>query len=159
MNLQDWALQWGIPQAALRDLQARILALDYTPDPQAGVSEAAVQSRVRVAASRAGWRLFRNNVGVFTDPERNIHVRFGLANDSPQVNAVLKSADLIGIRPRIIQPQDVGTLIGQFVSRECKRADWKPSPTDEREKAQMNWALLVSSLGGDAGFANSDRAL
>ena len=109
--------------------------------------------------SRAGWRLWRNNVGAFHDNERNIHVRFGLANDSPQVNDVLKSADLIGIRPRIIQPHEVGMLIGQFVSRECKHADWKFSPNDAHEKAQMNWQLLVASLGGDAGFATTPTAL
>jgi hypothetical protein len=159
MNLHDWAIQWGVPLAAVRDLQHRLAADDVTPPADPGRSEASVQAELRVNASRAGWRLWRNNVGAFHDNERGIHMRFGLANDSPQVNAVLKSADLIGIRPRIIQPHEVGMLIGQFVSRECKHAGWKFSPNDEHERAQMAWAQLVASLGGDAGFASTPTAL
>lgn len=159
-TLADWARTWGVPDAALRDLQARLGALDRftSTDTPAPRSEAAVQTGARVRASQLGWRLWRNNVGAIHDAKRNIHVRFGLANDSPQVNAVVKSGDLIGIRPRIIQPDDIGTLIGQFVSIECKRADWTYSG-DEHETAQLNWANLVVSLGGDARFVTNEGNL
>lgn len=152
MNLSEWATRWRIPAAALADLRDRMLGLDGgCPAPVAGVSEAAVQATVRIEASRAGMRTWRNNVGAFTDPESGSHIRYGLANDSASVNRVIKSADLIGIRPRVIQPGDVGHLIGQFVSYECKRPGWKYAGTD-REVAQTAWATLILSLGGDARF-------
>ena len=155
MILTEWAARWAIPAAALADLQARALALDGGP-PHAepwrpGASEAAVQAAVRVEASRLGMRVWRNNVGAVVDPENGVHIRYGLANDSAAVNRVVKSADLIGIRPRVIQPADVGHLIGQFVSYECKRSGWRYAGT-EREVAQAAWASLVMSLGGEARF-------
>lgn len=157
-TLHDWACHWAVPQAALSDLCNRLGMLDSIPDPFGGGSEAAVQARVRVRASKLGMRVWRNNVGAFHDAERGVHVRFGLANDSPAINRTLKSADLIGIRPRVIGPNDVGTLIGQFVSYEVKHAGWKYAGT-EREIAQANWAALVSSLGGEARFVTSEGDL
>lgn len=147
MNLDDWARTWGVSAEAMRDLNAQLGALDYLPPIATGKSEAAVQAAVRAQASRYGMRLWRNNVGV--DPEN--HVRYGLANDSSQLNAIVKSADLIGIRKRLIAPEDVGTLIGQFVSFECKHGAWKWSGT-EREIAQRNWAAIITAWGGEARF-------
>lgn len=156
MNLTDWARTWAIPDAALVDLQQRLGALDAPlPEIPGGLSEAAVQARVRVAASRLGMRLWRNNVGAGYS-EDGTFMRWGLANDSKQVNERIKSADLIGIRPRIIQQHDVGSLIGQFVSLECKHSGWKWTGSD-REVAQNNWATLVMSLGGDARFITNER--
>lgn len=155
MILTEWATRWGVPAAALADLRNRVLGLDGGPpgasEWRPGASEAAVQAAVRVEASRLGMRAWRNNVGAVTDPDSGSHIRYGLANDSASVNRVVKSADLIGIRPRVIQPGDVGHLIGQFVSFECKRSGWKFTGS-EREVAQSNWAALVLSLGGDARF-------
>lgn len=143
-GMTAWATRWRIPPAALLDL----LTIDGgVPPEQAGRSEAAVQSQVRVEASRLGWRVWRNNVGAFQDPASGGWVRFGLANDSAQVNRVCKSADLIGIRPVVITPGHVGSTIGQFVSLECKHAGWKWSGS-EREQAQAAWAALVTRLGG-----------
>lgn len=152
MILTEWARTWAVSDSALADLRARLIAMDSGgPPPVAGKSEAAVQAGVRLEASKKGMRVWRNNVGAVHDTDTDTHLRYGLANDSPQVNKVIKSGDLIGIRPRIIQPGDVGHLIGQFVSFECKRGDWKWGNT-ERERAQGNWASLVLSLGGDARF-------
>lgn len=85
-------------------------------------------------------------------------MRYGLGNDSPQINAVLKSADLIGIRPVVITAQHVGHTVGQFVSRECKAPGWQYTGTD-REVAQLNWARLVNACGGDAAFTTGPGAL
>lgn len=117
------------------------------------MAESSVQAAIRLAASQQGWRLFRNNVGVLMDVTGR-PVRFGLANDSKQLNAQYKSGDLIGIAPRLILPEHVGKLIGQFVSIECKHPDWKPSDKDERYQAQCRWRDLVLSLGGYATITN-----
>lgn len=156
MILDEWAVRWGIPYVAMADLKNRVLNLDGgMPAPAAGKSEASVQAAARAEASRKGLRVFRNNVGAYHDPEAGIYVRFGLANDSPAMNKVVKSADLIGIRPRIIQPSDVGLQIGQFVSYECKHAGWRYTGT-EREVAQLAWANLVNGLGGEARFVTNE---
>lgn len=115
------------------------------------MNEASIQSQVRLEASKRGWRLFRNNVGVLMD-SRGIPVRFGLANDSSVVNKSLKSSDLIGIKPVIITQDMVGQTIGQFVSRECKWSGWKYNPKDPHDQAQQRWIDMINSLGGDAKF-------
>lgn len=157
MIFAAWAARWQIPPAAMADLQTRLLGLDGTPTAVAGKSEAAVQSQVRLEASRKGGRLFRNNVGAGYGEDGSF-MRWGLANDSAQVNKVIKSADLIGLRPVLIEQKHVGLVIGQFVSREVKAAGWKYAGTD-REVAQLNWAALVNTLGGDASFATGEGTL
>lgn len=117
--------------------------------------ECDIQARLRLEASKLGWRLFRNNVGVMID-SRGVPVRYGLANDSKQVNAHIKSADLIGIRPVLITQEMVGTTIGQFVSVECKASGWKFNPNDSHEQAQQRWADIVTSLGGIARFSTGE---
>jgi len=111
--------------------------------------EAEVQSKLRLDASKLGWRLFRNNVGA-GKLENGSFVRWGLANDSEQVNKVIKSGDLIGIRPVVITPDMVGSIIGQFASVECKRAGWRYNSNNPRDVAQAKWAELVLLLGGYA---------
>jgi hypothetical protein len=145
ITLEEWAARWGIPPAALDELARSVI---YAPTADANSSEARVQSEVRLEAAKAGVYLFRNNVGAGKLESGNF-VRFGLANDSAQLNKALKSGDLIGIRKRLITQQDVGRYIGQFVSREVKRSNWKFSGTLE-EQAQVRWAALINSQGGDA---------
>ena len=118
-------------------------------------NEATVQAAIRIAASKAGWRLWRNNVGVLKN-ERGVPIRFGLANDSKNVNAMIKSADLIGIRPVLITPEMVGTVIGQFASIECKPEGWVMCATDTHELAQARWAEIVLLHGGYAKFSTGD---
>lgn len=146
-----WASTWGVSGAALADLFARLrVDLDAVPDlnPTAG-PEAKVQHAIRCEGRDKGVLLMRNNVGALKDDAGRL-VRYGLANDSKTVNTHTKSGDLIGIRPIDIQPWHVGMRIGQFVSRECKKPGWRPNPNDERENAQLHFAALVCSLGGDA---------
>ena len=117
-------------------------------------SEAAVQAALRAKASEHGWRIFRNNVGVLPD-ERGVPVRFGLANDSPALNKICKSSDLIGIRPVVITPEMVGSIIGQFVAIECKSEDWHYAGS-EREKAQLKFIEMITTMGGYAKFSTGD---
>jgi hypothetical protein len=148
----QWAARHGVSVQALHELQA-LFGMHGGHDVPAevkGTSEAAIQSAVRLEAARKGVRLFRNNVGALID-SRGVPVRYGLANDSKQVNEVMKSADLIGWRPLLIGPQHVGTVVAQFVSREIKEAGWHYTGRD-REPAQLAWAQLVTSGGGDAAF-------
>lgn len=122
------------------------------------MAESSVQAEIRLLASQRGWRLWRNNCGVL--PDRNGRpVRFGLANDSPQLNRQIASADLIGIRPVLILPEHVGHTLGIFTSIECKHPDWKPSDKDERYLAQCRWRDLVLSLGGYAVITNKGGVL
>ncbi len=143
MDLIEWTQKYPDAAAALAEM-------DHTPVSSGAVGgEAAVLARVRLEESKAGGRLWRNNVGAVLDTTRGRMTRYGLANDSGPLNARIKSADLIGIRPRVIVPPDVGTTIGQFLSVECKAPNWTYRGTD-REQAQMRWAALVISLGGIA---------
>lgn len=119
--------------------------------------ESTVSNDIRLEASQLGYRLWRNNVGALSTPSGQF-IRFGLANDSAQLNKVIKSADLIGIKPILITPEHVGMTIGQFISREVKHAGWKYTGT-ERERAQLAWADLINSLGGDACFTTGRGTL
>lgn len=127
-------------------------------------SESYVQSAVRLEAARAaGVKLFRNNVGVLLD-KTGRPVRYGLANESPDINRVIKSGDLIGWRSVLITHADVGRTIAQFLSRECKAAGWTPAPPTDRhrfahEQAQRAWANLVNEAGGDAMFATGEGTI
>src|SRR4030042_456787 len=78
-------------------------------------SEALIQQQVRIAASRKGWRVWRNNVGAGT-LQNGSHVRWGLANESAAMNHQYKSSDLIGIKPMLILPEHVGTVGGVVVA-------------------------------------------
>ena len=143
MNIDEWARHWNIPPEAMTEL--RYVAAGVPPIVSNGSSESAVQSQVRLAASQAGARLWRNNIGAYQDGDR--YVRYGLANESKRENAMVKSSDLIGIQPI----QVGGVTIGRFVAREVKRADWKYSDTP-RERAQLRFLEIVRALGGDADF-------
>jgi hypothetical protein len=156
MNLDEWAERWGIPDEAVREL-ASVGSNRSTPDNEREHTEAGVQSRVRIEAAEAGWHLWRNNVGAGYMRDGSF-VRWGLANDSRNLNAKLKSGDLIGWRPRLLKVDDVGKVIAQFVSRECKRSDWKFTGTPE-EQAQVRWHALVTASGGDSAIINSTGSI
>ena len=116
-------------------------------------SEREIQDMVRVEASQAGARLWRNNLGAGTLVNGSF-IRWGLANESSAMNAILKSADLIGVRPVVITQEMVGTTVGVFLSREIKPEGWKFTGTPH-EIAQRTWIDLINSMGGDAAFASS----
>jgi hypothetical protein len=63
MILEQWAKRHNIPRQALRELRILFGTVPTDPAPLPGMSEAAVQTRVRLDASKMGWRLWRNKVG------------------------------------------------------------------------------------------------
>lgn len=145
-TLTDWAARWAIPQAALDEL-ARFA--QPKPGDDASLSESGVQSRVRLEASERRIYLWRNNVGAGKLVEGGRFIRWGLANDSAQLNERLKSADLVGLRPLRITGDMVGHVVGQFVSREVKESGFKPDGS-RKYLAQQAWATLINLNGGDA---------
>ena len=152
MILDKWAARWHIPPYALAELKAEI-GIYEAPVTVAGISEAAVQQQIRLAAGKYGVALFRNNNGACVDESGRL-IRYGLANDSKAMNNSLKSHDLIGVTPHVVAVQDVGRTLGVFTSIEVKKAGWKYTGTT-REKAQLAWGQLIIKLGGRAQFATS----
>jgi len=157
MTLNQWAIKWGVPFEAVEDLRREFGAVDTDPTLQSGESETAVQTRIRLEASRVGARLWRNNNGA-THTDDGGFIRYGLANDSKEMNKLIKSSDLIGLRPVRIGLQHNNQIFGQFVAREVKPEGWRYSGT-EREVAQLKFLQLVCSLGGDAAFATGEGTL
>ena len=158
MNLSTWAARWGIPPEALADLRQQLGIEPTDPCPEAGESEAAVQVRVRLEASRVGARLWRNNVGAGTIAETGSFVRWGLCNESKAMNERIKSSDLIGIRPELITPDHVGHVFGRFIAREVKARGWVYRGT-KHEEAQLRFGEIVTSLGGDFAFTTGEGTL
>lgn len=160
-SIIQWAIRNGVSHNALEELRGIFGLIQDGPRDLGpalpGESEAAVQSRVRLEAARKGLRLWRNNVGALLD-SRGVPVRYGLANDSQQLNKIVKSGDLIGWRPVLITVEHVGSRIAQFVSRECKRPGWKYTG-DDHERAQLRWAEALAADGGDAKFCCEEGTL
>lgn len=147
-TLHDWAIRHGVTPAALQDLIAALTRWDPS-DSDGGDSEGKVSNEVRLAASKQGIVLWRNNVGAYEDPKTGRWIRYGLNNDSSAQNKRMASADLIGIhRPS-----------GRFVSIEVKRPGWKHSDASERDRAQLAWAATIAGCGGIALRTTSADAL
>lgn len=158
MILSTWAARWIPPHQiaeALADLQRVVVPPDLEL-PAGLVSEAGAQVAVRLEASRAGILNWRNNTGSLPDAAGR-WIRFGLANDTPAMNAKIKMGDLVGIRPHVVTLADVGQLHGIFWMREIKRPGWKwPRTPSARETAQRAGIELVLSRGGDAAFSTGE---
>lgn len=161
MNLNDWALTWGVPAVALADLRRRMLAeTDFPYHAPAGVdpkTEAFSTSQIRLEAPHKTVRLWRNLVGAGYMKDGSF-VRFGLANETPEMNEVLKSSDLIGVDGRPIEQREVGRPRGRLVAREMKAPGWVYTGT-EREVAQRAFGNLVVAMGGDFAFATGPGTL
>lgn len=157
MMLSAWATRWGVPRAALEELLLITGAYDLERELVAGASESAVQSRVRLEAAQKGVVLWRNNVGA-GELKDGTFLRWGLANDTKQLNERFKSSDLVGLRSFIIEPAHVGMRIAQFTARECKPQGWRFS-NSPREIAQQRYIDFVNARGGDARFATGEGTL
>lgn len=167
-SLHAWATRWQIPPHILADLLA-VMGAGVPDAPDApegqtagqfgqwpGASEASVQNAVRMAAAkRYSARMFRNNSGVAVR-EDGVPVRYGLCNESAQINRIMKSSDLIGITP-VVCP--CGQRYGVFSAYECKRPGWKFRQSDERAVAQLAFIRLVVSMGGIAKFVTGESEI
>lgn len=155
--IYQWAKDWGIPEEAVLDYLNRVNALVAPTAPGNYTSEQAASKQVALAAAQQGDVLWRNNVGQVdpTSYDGKSFIRFGLANDTKQMNKIIKSSDRIGIRQVRITPAHVGLIIGQFTAREVKHPGWQYRGT-EREVAQLRYIDLVNSMGGDAKFTTGE---
>ncbi len=121
------------------------------------ISEAVIQQQTRLQfCNQTGGVIFRNNSGACID-DTGRQVRYGLGNDSAQLNAAIKSSDLIGIVPTRIEPHMIGYHLGVFVALECKPSGWSfPKPTNRAEYArclaQQKFHDIVRASCGYAGF-------
>ena len=117
---------------------------------------------VALRASAWGSRVLRNNSGVLPNPKTGRPIRFGLGNESPAINKVMKSSDHIGWTPVVITPQMVGSTIAVFTALEAKpvgfkiRAEYREG---SREKAQDHFMQLVFTAGGIAGFCWDEHSV
>lgn len=130
-------------------------------------SEAVVQQRAWLEHAPFGV-MWRNNSGACTDATGRL-VRYGLGNDSAQINKVMKSSDLIGITPTLITPEMVGYYLGVFTAMETKPSNWKmPTPiagrkfedqpeATKRAIAQAHFHDIVRANCGYAGFVTDPR--
>ena len=104
---------------------------------------------IRLEASKRGVYLFRNNSGACHTQDGRF-IRFGLANDSKRINAVLKSGDLLGFTPVTITQEMVGKKVAIFTSVEIKKYKRELRANTPRAKAQRAWHDLVKNNGGMA---------
>jgi hypothetical protein len=114
-------------------------------------SESVNQQQARLTMARLGAQVWRNNSGACVDDTGRL-IRYGLGNDSAQLNAVFKSSDLIGVTPVVITPDMVGQTLGVFTALEIKPSGWHLTPGDKRGGAQANFHRIVREAGGYAGF-------
>jgi hypothetical protein len=119
------------------------------------MKETPVAQRVVLAAGETNVFVQRNNVGACYDDTGRM-IRYGLINETPAMNTEYKSSDFIGILPRLITPDMVGYMIGQYLAVETKATGWHLTPGDKRGQAQLRYHELVRRYGGIAGFVTSD---
>lgn len=96
------------------------------------MTETNILRRIRIAASKLGARLFRNNVGVAIYPDGR-RVRYGLAPGS---------SDLIGWTPITVTPEHVGQTLAVFTAVEVK------GPRGQVAAKQQNFVGQVNAAGG-----------
>ena len=107
-----------------------------------GPKESDVQPEIRLALSRSGANMYRNNIGLaWTGPNRDMPVKYGLC---------VGSSDLIGYTPVVITQDMVGETIAVFTAVETKRPKG-----GKRTPEQVNFVGRVLESGGFAGFATS----
>lgn len=109
------------------------------------MTESALYPMLQLAASEAGARLWRQNVGTAWRGEvtrnrdgsilirRPMIVHFGLATGS---------ADLIGWAPHVVTEHDVGRTLAVFLSVEAKAAKGR------MRAEQQAWLDAVKAAGG-----------
>jgi hypothetical protein len=163
LTYNEWLQQY--PEAAQALTQ---VTTECKQHDAAGEDESWAQQNARFVIARAGGMSWRNNVGAtpakvdYKCGKCGFHgeipqrvVRYGLCNDSAQLNAQFKSSDLIGVVPRLITPQMVGSTIGQFLAVEVKKPNWTYKGKG-REVQQQAFLSLVAGKGAIAQFSTGE---
>jgi len=154
MFLEEWFKKYNIPQEAIHEFKVMTFRVEgVLKSPEGDLTESYIQKMIRLEACAVGGRLWRNNVGAVHTSD-NRFIRFGLANESKKENLILKSSDLVGIKPVKVTQEMVGRTFGQFWCKEVKTKGWRYSEGDARSRAQLAWINLINTLGGDACFAS-----
>lgn len=96
----------------------------------------------------------RNNSGALENPTTGRPIRFGLGNDSSQINAVFKSSDLIGITPTKCP---CGHVYGVFTALEIKNPDWTFDHQNKNDRAQQNFINIVKQNSGIGSFVQNQE--
>lgn len=109
------------------------------------------KSRLKMQNEYNGSLLYRNNSGALKDKMGTL-VRFGLGNDSKQLNEVWKSPDSVGGTRILITPEMVGRTFLVLTGFEDKAPGWKLRPSDKRGIAQHACIMDWRNAGGIAGF-------
>lgn len=156
-SLLNWASRHGVSVDALRELQ-QLFIPPVTRRQTRHASEAHVDSLISLEASEKDILWMRNNVGACQDKTGRV-IRYGLLNESKQMNEQTKSPDRVGIRRVVVTPDMVGGVIGQFVAREIKHATWTGRTLSPHEQAQLRCLQLFTLYGADASFANGTGTL
>ena len=107
------------------------------------MKETNLQNAVRLAASKLGVRLFRNNVGSARTHDGRFIV-FGLCNGS---------SDLIGWRTVTITPADIGRRVAVFTAMEIKTPTGQPTPE------QLHFIEIVKNAGGLAAIVRDPEGV
>lgn len=117
--------------------------------------EAEVQAQTRL---KYKGTLFRNNVGAF-EAKNGQWVRYGIANESKEMNKNIKSGDLIGWTLVKITPEMVGKTIPVFTSIEVKEEGFCSTSkmNSSHVKAQKNWRDAVLRVNGIAGIIDDAK--
>lgn len=129
--------------------------------------ESNISQRCRMAASKAGARVFRNNRGLFLTLDalaiiKDAAVQFGVkgvldvlkSGRLRKVRAglgVAGSSDLIGWHTVVITPDMVGKKVAIFLAPEVKQ------PGEDPTKDQVRFIDNVNAAGGIAGVVRSEQ--
>ena len=105
--------------------------------------ESNIFNKIRLAVSRLGTRLFRNNRGLFYTLDKQRKTRAGLEPNG--------CSDGIGWTPIVVTPAMVGETIAVFTAIEVKTGSGRIS------KDQQHYIDTVLESGGIAGIARSDE--
>lgn len=123
-------------------------------------SDTSFLNTLLIAISRGSTRMFRNSVGLgwigqtvrVTKPiQMLVYPGDVVVKKARALHAGLAtgSADLIGFKSYVVQPEDVGRRVAVFVSMEAKEGTGRMSPE------QKNWRDQVQAAGGIAGEVRS----
>ena len=124
------------------------------------MSESTLMRQAMIAVSRAGSRVFRNNVAMAWVGEAQKVARFMTVKVGPG-DVVIRNArplhaglcdgssDLIGFTPVEVRPEHVGSKLAVFTAIETKSQKGRVTPE------QKNFVAQVNASGGLAGVAYS----